>query len=91
MRRKHCYDRVIITELYKISFWKGEKYVLQPNKSALTRTTQAQHIRWGNNPIALRKAKIVYNFGLSECNRDKNNSMIIFLNFSMKTYIVTTH
>ena len=22
-----------------------------------------------NNPIALRKAKIVYNFGLSECNR----------------------
>ena len=25
----------------------------------------------GFNPIALRKAKIVYNFGLSECNRDK--------------------
>ena len=23
------------------------------------------------NPIALRKAKIVYNFGLSECNRVK--------------------
>ena len=23
------------------------------------------------NPIALRKAKIVYNFGLSECNRAK--------------------
>ena len=23
------------------------------------------------NPIALRKAKIVHNFGLSECNRDK--------------------
>ena len=23
------------------------------------------------NPIALRKAKIVYNFGLSECNRGK--------------------
>ena len=23
------------------------------------------------NPIALRKAKIVYNFGLSECSRDK--------------------
>ena len=23
----------------------------------------------GLNPIALRKAKIVYNFGLSECNR----------------------
>ena len=25
------------------------------------------------NPIALRKAKIVYNFGLSECNRVKFN------------------
>ena len=24
------------------------------------------------NPIALRKAKIVYNFGLSECSRVKN-------------------
>ena len=24
------------------------------------------------NPIALRKAKIVYNFGLSECNRVKH-------------------
>ena len=24
------------------------------------------------NPIALRKAKIVYNFGLSECNRIKH-------------------
>ena len=24
------------------------------------------------NPIALRKAKIVYNFGLSECNRVKD-------------------
>ena len=23
------------------------------------------------NPIALKKAKIVYTFGLSECNRDK--------------------
>ena len=26
---------------------------------------------WLLNPIALRKAKIVYNFGLSECNRVK--------------------
>ena len=25
----------------------------------------------GLNPVALRKAKIVYNFGLSECNRVK--------------------
>ena len=24
------------------------------------------------NPIAIRKAKIVYNFGLSDCNRVKN-------------------
>ena len=29
------------------------------------------------NPIALRKAKIVYSFGLNECNRVKN---ILFLN-----------
>ena len=26
------------------------------------------------NPIALRKAKIVYNFGLSECNRVNTSS-----------------
>ena len=25
------------------------------------------------NPIALRKAKIVYNFGISECNRMKSS------------------
>ena len=25
------------------------------------------------NPVALRKAKIVYNFGLSECNRVKTH------------------
>ena len=32
------------------------------------------HIHYTNvfiNPIALRKAKIAYNFGLSECNRVK--------------------
>ena len=28
------------------------------------------------NPIALRKAKIVYNFGLSECNRVKRRPRI---------------
>ena len=28
------------------------------------------------NPFALRKAKIVYNFGLSECNRVKNVSFL---------------
>ena len=27
---------------------------------------------WGINPIAFRKAKIVYNFGISECNRVKS-------------------
>ena len=27
------------------------------------------------NPIALRKAKIVYNFGLSKCNRVKGNDL----------------
>ena len=32
------------------------------------------------NPIALRKAKIVYNFGLSECSRVKGN--IFFLSIS---------
>ena len=28
------------------------------------------------NPIALRKAKIVYNFGLSECNRVNENNRL---------------
>ena len=34
------------------------------------------------NPIALRKAKIVYNFGLSECNRVKGT------NFHLLAYIL---
>ena len=29
------------------------------------------------NPIALRKAKIAYKFGLSECNRVKLDGMVI--------------
>ena len=29
------------------------------------------------NPIALRKAKIVYNFGLSECNRIKHPKQLL--------------
>ena len=34
------------------------------------------------NPIALRKTKIAYNFGLSECNRVKeSNSAISILSF----------
>ena len=28
-------------------------------------------------PIALRKTKIAYNFGLSECNRDKRGKSLI--------------
>ena len=32
------------------------------------------HASYPINPIALRKAKIVYNFGLSECNRVKSPS-----------------
>ena len=32
-------------------------------------STESSLIR--HNPIALRKAKIVYNFGFSECNRVK--------------------
>ena len=34
------------------------------------------------NPIALRKAKIVYNFGLSECNR---------INMSFCTILALSH
>ena len=34
---------------------------------------ESMHIHF--NPIALRKAKIVYNFGLSECNRVKCSSV----------------
>ena len=29
------------------------------------------------NPIALRKAKIVYSFGLSECNRVKRKTIVL--------------
>ena len=29
------------------------------------------------NPIALRKAKIVYNFGLSECTRVKRKTIVL--------------
>ena len=31
------------------------------------------------NPVALRKANIVYNFGLSECNRVKQNIELLYL------------
>ena len=40
-----------------------------------TMQQQQQLNRTGDiNPIALRKAKIAYNFGLSECNRIKQRS-----------------
>ena len=29
------------------------------------------------NPMTLRKAKIVYNFGLSECNRVKRKTIVL--------------
>ena len=40
------------------------------------------------NLIALRKAKIVYNFGLSECNRVKDTK-IIQLIFTNKIFVWT--
>ena len=45
------------------------------------------------NPIALRKAKIVYNFGLSECNRVKelNHSMIFFVVVALLFYVHGKH
>ena len=33
---------------------------------------------WLFNPVALRKAKIAYNFGLSECNRVKGEKILIY-------------
>ena len=45
---------------------------------------------YANNPPALRKAKIVFNFGLSECKRveGKESSPIIRrANFSIKIYL----
>ena len=40
---------------------------------------------WRLNPIALRKAKIVYNFGLSECNRVKKSYPRIITNLTPPT------
>ena len=39
------------------------------------------------NPAALRKAKIVYTFGLSECNRVKGNNRAVCLE---KEYVMRT-
>ena len=43
--------------------------VAKGSKSATTKIPLSNSI----NPIALRKVKIAYNFGLSECNRVKVN------------------
>ena len=46
-----------------------------------------RHNWWGLNPTALRKAKTAYNFGLSECNRVKNNFKTTFFS-SLQAEIV---
>ena len=38
---------------------------------------------FGMNPIAIRKAKIVYNFGLSECNRVKRKTIVLSKNIKI--------
>ena len=38
---------------------------------------------FGMNPIATRKAKIVYNFGLSECNRVKRKTIVLSKNIKI--------
>ena len=49
------------------------------------------------NPIALRKAKIIYNFGLSECNRVRllrGGGDFFFFSFSAKkisTFFLCEH
>ena len=45
--------------------------------------------KWGQlfNPIAFRKAKIVYSFGLSECNRvqERKNLLLLKLTLPVKS------
>ena len=46
------------------------------------------------NPTALRKAKIVYNFGLSECNRVNRKTVVLSKNikiifFAIFSYFLT--
>ena len=43
------------------------------SKKVNTHTPTLKTIRCGFNPTALRKSKIVYNFGLSECSRVKTH------------------
>ena len=39
------------------------------------------------NPIAFRKAKIVYNFGLSECNRVTERQILKYKNIKIYTIL----
>ena len=57
-------NRCVYINLY--SFCKKFYHIYTPTQFPST-LSSLPHI----NPIALRKAKIVYNFGLSECNRIK--------------------
>ena len=43
------------------------------------------------NPITLRKTKIAYNFGLSECNRVKDSFLICIVQFEMKHPLDTVY
>ena len=55
--------RVAIFSLYKLSS------IEKGGKTENNRIASPAIVLVDSNPIALRKAKIVYNFGLSECNR----------------------
>ena len=45
---------------------------------------QCRDIADSINPIALRKAKIVCNFGLSECNRVKGCALLVCTSLNCK-------
>ena len=43
------------------------------------------------NPIALRKAKIVYSFGLSECNRVKRKTILLSKDIKIIFYAIFSY
>ena len=57
--------------------FKENEYTLR----GINSTAFVSFLIWGLhcnfNPIALRKAKIVYNFGLTECSRVKGKKLLI--------------
>ena len=61
------YKRVSVEPLVKIGLMKGHVIYFEGQIRRTPRTVKKIHL----NPTALRKAKIVYNFGLSECSRVK--------------------